>query len=318
MSIIKPTIERDLPRIGLPDLPDKEELVSRLPNLFIIGASKSGSSALHAYLNAHPDIRMSDEKEPCFFVKQEELKATWPIMARNACSHDWEAYLSLWTDGEEAKYRGESSVYYSQTPHRSGIPERIAAVAPSARIIYTIREPVSRAIGHYWQRQKEFQEPLSLDRAIRENALYRDTSDYALQIKAYLEFFDQSQIFVISAENLRVNRRETLSEILNWLGLPSYQFTDSEITERHKSPTTTRRQRFPLVKTLRDTAVWAKLREGLPERAMGMLRSAATIEFEKKEVDESSARSYLNEYLKPRVKELEALLGRSFDEWEKC
>lgn len=300
----------------LPPLPQDAALRALMPNLFVIGASKSGSSALHAYLRVHPDIRMSDEKEPCFFVGNAELAEAWPIMARNPCSHTWEGYLSLWSGGETAQYRGEGSVYYSQAPHRSDVPARIASVAPSAKIIYTVREPVSRAIGHYWQRFKEFQEPLPLEEAMRQNPLYRDTSDYALQLRAYLEYFDASQIHVVAAEDLRHNRRETLEAILSWLDLPEYAFSESEITERHKSPNTSRRQRLPLVKTLRNSPIWASLRKILPTRVVRTLRKAATVEFEKSNVDETAARAYLTDYLAPKIDDLEALLGRSFSMWK--
>jgi hypothetical protein len=287
-----------------------------MPNLFVIGASKSGSSALHAYLKPLPDIAMSTEKEPCFFVDRSELQEAWPIMARTPCSHDWHAYLKLWNGGEAAKYRGEGSVYYSQAPHRSGVPKRIHAACPEARIIYTVREPVSRAIGHYWQRYKEFQEKLPIERAVRENALYRDTSDYALQLEAYLEYFDPSQIHIVAAEDLRTKRREVLNEMADWLKIPRYNYTDDEISERHKSPPTSRKQRFPLVSKVRDSQAWATARKVLPGAVVDHLRSAGTVKFDKASVDETNARAWLSDYLAPRRKAFEKLVGRRFAAWD--
>jgi hypothetical protein len=289
---------------------------SLAPNLFVIGASKSGSSALHAYLKPHPEICMSSEKEPCFFVDQAELEAAWPIMARQACSHDWDAYLDLWRGGENARYRGEGSVYYSQAPHRSNVPARIAAACPDARIIYTVREPVTRAIAHYWQRFKEFQETRPLEAAVRENALYRDTSDYALQLRAYLEHFDMAQIHIVVAEELRTNRRAVLAELLEWLGLPPYEYDDAQLTERHRSPATSRRQRFPLVRAIRDSKMWSVVRRRLPAGVVAQLRSASTVAFEKKQVDDSAARQYLSEYLAPKRLAFEQLLGRRITAWD--
>lgn len=287
------------------------------PNLFVIGASKAGSSALHAYLQVHPDICMSREKEPCFFVDQTELTEAWPIMARQPCSHDWNAYLDLWSDcGATARYRGEGSVYYSQTPHRSGVPARIKAACPDARFIYTVRDPVQRAVGHYWQRFKEFQEPLDIDRAVRENAIYRDTSDYALQLRAYLDHFDISRIHIVVAEDLRRERRRVMDEVFQFLDLPSYDFSAEELTERHKSPATSRRQRFPLVSRARDSAAWAMLRRMLPRQTVAALRKAATVQFDKSDVDESQARAWLSDYLAPKKKEFEALIDRTIIAWD--
>lgn len=300
---------------ALPPLPKDEALLKLMPNLFVIGASKSGSSALHAYLKALPEVQMSREKEPCFFVDQSELEAAWPIMARESCSHEWEAYLRLWQGGEDATYRGEGSVYYSQWPHRSGIAARIAKAAPDARIIYTVREPVSRAIGHYWQRFKEFQETRSIDEAIREDPLYRDTSDYVLQMEEYLHHFDRSQISVVVAEDLRAKRRETLAEVIEWLGLPSYEFEESEITERHKSPPTSRRERLPFVSTVRNSGAWRTMRQMLPTSAVNFLRSQATVTFDKKDVDETAARAYLAAYFEPKMADFEEAIGRPLPEW---
>lgn len=308
-----------MPSDTAPILPPPGDTASQalMPNLFVIGASKSGSSALHAYLRVHPDISMSREKEPCFFVDQDELQEAWPIMARQPCSNDWGAYLDLWTGGEGARYRGEGSVYYSQAPHRSGVPGRIKAACPDARIIYTVREPVARAIGHYWQRFKEFQEPLSLDDAVRENPIYRDTSDYALQLDAYLEHFDRSQVFVLVAEDLRSRRRETLAELIDWLGLPQYEYDESEISDVHKSPSTSRKERFPMVSALRNSSAWAAARKVLPKGVVGALRNSATVEFEKSEVDETAARAWLADYLTPRVAAFEEWFGREIPQWHK-
>jgi hypothetical protein len=288
----------------------------RMPNLFVIGASKSGSSALHAYLKPHPDICMSVEKEPCFFVDQSELEAAWPIMARNPCSHDWDAYLDLWSGAEGTKYRGEGSVYYSQAPHRSDVPARIAAACPDARIIYTVREPVTRAIGHYWQRFKEFQELLSVEDAVRQNPLYRDTSDYALQLRAYLEHFDMRQIHIVVAEELRANRRDVLAGVFDWLGLEPFEHDDGQLTDRHRSPPSSRRQRFPFVRQMRDSALWSSARARLPQGLVSALRKASTVSFDKAGVDDNAARRYLAEYLAPRRAEFEQLIGRRIPEWD--
>lgn len=300
---------------GLEAIPANVSDDALRPNLFVIGASKAGSSALHAYLRPHPDICMSAEKEPCFFIDQAQLEQAWPIMARQPCSHDWDAYRDLWRGGEGARYRGEGSVYYSQAPHRSGVAARIAAVSPDARIIYTVREPVVRAIGHYWQRFKEFQELLPIEEAMRQNPLYRDTSDYALQLSEYLKHFDPCQIHVIVAEELRSNRREVLASCIEWLGLAPIEYEDAQITDRHRSPPTSRRQRFPFVRQLRDSGLWARIRGHVPRAVVDRLRSASTVSFDKGEVDERGARQYLASYLKPRRAEFEQLIGRPIAVW---
>ena len=286
-----------------------------LPNLFVIGASKAGSSALHAYLDYHPEIRMSDEKEPCFFVDMAELTAAWPSMARNPVSHDPKTYLDQFSGGEAATYRGESSVYYSQSPHRSGIPQRIAAISPDAKIIYLVRDPVIRTIGHYWQRAKEFQEPLPLEEAIEQNPLYRDTSDYALQLTAYRQHFPEGNIRVVIAEELRDDRRATMDGIVEWLGLPAHDFSVEDLKARHKSAPTSRKQRFGFVKTVRNSSAWATIRKFMPQSVVRSLRRSMTVDFDKGDVDDSAVKASLNAYFAPKIKELEQAIGREIPHW---
>lgn len=49
----------------------------RLPNLVIIGAAKCGTTSLHYYLSLHPEIFMSEIKEPRFFVDAQERSDSW-------------------------------------------------------------------------------------------------------------------------------------------------------------------------------------------------------------------------------------------------
>jgi hypothetical protein len=296
--------------------PSDPARLALMPNLFIIGAAKAGSSALHAYLKPHPDILMGTEKEPCFFVSPDELATSWPVMARNPCSHDWDAYLDLFGGGEGLRYRGEGSTLYSKAPHCGGVPTRIKAICPEARIIYTVREPVRRAIVHYWQEFKEFHETLPLEQAVRENAVYRDSSDYALQLEAYLEHFDRSQIHIVVAEELRSRRQEVLAEAFDWLDLPFYEHSEAELTDRHRSPLASRKERFPMVRAIRDSALWASARKRLPKGVVDRLRKSATVEFDKAEMDETAARAWLTAYLEPRRKRFEEMIGRRIEAWE--
>ena len=38
-----------------------------LPNFLVIGAPKAGTTSLHLHLRAHPEVFMSELKEPRFF-----------------------------------------------------------------------------------------------------------------------------------------------------------------------------------------------------------------------------------------------------------
>ena len=102
--------------------------MNSLPNLFVIGAMKCGTTSLHSYLNCHPDVLMSEKKETDFFVK--EL--------------NWEKGLGWYKnlfDGE-ATIIGESSQNYSKYQWWPGVPERISNLIESPKFVYVLRDPV--------------------------------------------------------------------------------------------------------------------------------------------------------------------------------
>ena len=91
------------------------------PNLFLIGSMKSGTTTLHDLLAEHPDISMSEPKEPCYFVDPDLLKNLWPEMWRMGYWKDEQAYLALFSGKSGAKYFGESSTDYTKMPKISGV-----------------------------------------------------------------------------------------------------------------------------------------------------------------------------------------------------
>ena len=85
-----------------------------LPNLLIVGAAKSGTTSLHEYLKQHPDIFMSNHKEPHFLINNDIGKSRV-----HRAVIDLQSYQNLFTEGKELKYRGESSVMYLLFPEIS-------------------------------------------------------------------------------------------------------------------------------------------------------------------------------------------------------
>src|SRR5688500_2790920 len=119
------------------------------PNLFIIGAMKAGTSSLHEYLHQHPQIFMSRFKEPQYFAPHRTQYGMWgqgqPLPEPGI---DW--YLRLFANAGDVEYAGESSVSYTARHWVTGCHERIWEFNAHARIIYLMRDPVERAISHYW------------------------------------------------------------------------------------------------------------------------------------------------------------------------
>ena len=89
------------------------ESASRFPNLFIVGAARSGTTSLHNYLAQHPQIFMSAVKEPHFFADIEPA-ARMAHLIRPIKEEG--AYLHLFRDGANHPVVGESSPSYLWDP----------------------------------------------------------------------------------------------------------------------------------------------------------------------------------------------------------
>lgn len=176
-----------------------------LPNLIVIGGLKCGTTSLHHYLNLHPEIQMSRPKELNFFVAE----LNWPL------GREW--YESHFRG--EAPLRGESSPHYTNLPRFQGVAERIASVAPEARLIYMVRDPVDRALSHCLHNVAGGYERRPLEQALADHeSAYVHRSLYAMQLQPYLERFGKGRIAVVSREELKSEREGTMRRLFGFLG----------------------------------------------------------------------------------------------------
>ena len=187
-----------------------------LPNLLIIGAAKAGTTSLHSYLAAHPDIFMSKQKELNFF----DDKGRW--------NNGIEWYRSNFNAAFAVN--GESSPQYSRFPRNAGVAERIRRVLGTPKMIYLIRDPVERIMsfyGHMVERSPatpQFSELLAKIETDSEE--YVQGSSYFFQLSQYLDLFPRDEILVVLQERLRADRRGTLKSIFRFLGVDPDFWTD--------------------------------------------------------------------------------------------
>ena len=184
------------------------------PNLFTIGAAKSGTSSLHYYLSLHPEIHMSEDKEPHFF-SGEGVRGRSPVRYTDA------QYQALFET--DLPIRGESSVTYSFWPHPSGVPALIHHVAPDAKFIYVVRDPVDRFVAHYNHRIALGTETRSLEDVIERpddaRERYIAASRYAEQLDQYLTLFSPDRFHVIDHHDLLHGRSAVLRDAFAFLGV---------------------------------------------------------------------------------------------------
>lgn len=282
---------------------------------------KSGTTSLHHMLNQHPEIFMSEYKEPEYFAGDQCYQHSVWFDGGPLPDPDGRWYFQLFEkthENPQLKYAGESSAVYAQRPVINGCAERIAAFNPDARIIYIMRDPLERAISHYWHnvrgREKETRPPIEV---VRQDPRLIACSDYAFQLEPYFKVFPKEQIHVLTLESLRDNPAATLRSIYEWLGV------DTEVptakTSKSNSKPEDNRQARPLLRgvaRLRHSRRWRAATKFLPKKFHNALYVLSHRQVPENEYDFQEVTDYLRPILSAKVGELSALLGREFPEWK--
>jgi len=286
------------------------------PNLFLIGAMKSATGTLHRHLKQHPDIFMCEPKEPCYFVERSQLN--WPFIEALGLWRGESYYLQLFEGAGDAPVIGESSTMYTKLPQITGVPERIAAFDADARFIYIMRDPVERAVSHYWHTVRWDDERRTPEEALLGDPMYLDVSDYAMQLRPYLELFDRDQIMVLTTEELSGDTAATVQRLFEWLGVDPEATAGADGVRANKTPEEriVRRKAWMVpIERLRWSKAYRAVRPLVPKSIRTSARGVGQESIEKVEIDDA-VYAELRRRLEPRVAELEELLGRSFrDEW---
>jgi hypothetical protein len=178
-----------------------------LPTFLVIGAMKCGTTSLYYYLAEHPEIGMSRRKETNFFVETHNWQQ----------GRDW--YAQQFPD--ESPERGECSPNYTKRHLYDGVPERIQAVCPNAKLVYLVRDPIERTVSHYVSNCRQRREDRSFETAVAdvENSKYVLTSRYYWQLQPYLDRFAEENLLMLSTEELKNAPTATLQTVYRFLGV---------------------------------------------------------------------------------------------------
>jgi hypothetical protein len=286
----------------------------RKPTLFIIGAMKSGTSSLHAWLGSHVEIFMCEPKEPCYFVDRADLN--WPYIEKQGFWRSEGAYLALFKNSGNARILGESSTLYTKAPRISYVPARIAKFSRDAKLIYLMRDPVERTVSHYWHMVRHHGEHRSLQRAIRETPDYCDVSHYAYQLRPYLERFGPHRVLTLTFEDLIRDPQRRLHQIFQWLGVES-SFVPANLSSRENATPeeVTQVRGRGLLNRFRHSRVWCAVGPRVPRvvRCMGRSLSERTVE---RDIHApADVLSWLRPIQQDQTEALKELLKRDFPEW---
>lgn len=156
------------------------------PEGFIIGAQKAGTTSLASLLAAQPTITLSQPKEARYFSENWERGNDW--YRERFTGPEGSIFVDASPGYAAAPTRAFPKEIHSNDP-RKQVPARLFGVNPNARFVYLLRNPVERTYSAYWHDARAGRLKSSFRDAISSNPIYLRTSDYAGQIRNYLDYF---------------------------------------------------------------------------------------------------------------------------------
>jgi hypothetical protein len=242
-----------------------------LPDFFLIGAPKAGTTALHSALARHPGLFLSPVKEPKFYLcgehRPDRAQHRGPGDAHSRNEWIWrrDDYEALFVDAPNGALRGESTPFdLADAPAL----ERLRADVPRARLIAVLRDPVDRAYSnwmHLWsdglETEPDFVRALEIEDARRAAGFapfwhYRRLGLYGEQLDALLRLFPREQLHLLRYRDLVDRPAEAVSAVCAFLGVDATDppLPQAENTRPSVPPPTPRTRR--LARLVR-TGAWA-------------------------------------------------------------
>jgi hypothetical protein len=200
---------------------------SRMPNLLIIGAQKSGTTWLHSQLREHPEVFLSKKKELEFFTKPGRLR-------------DMAAYKAHFAEAKSQRYVGEATPAYFWTydadsrfcnlkPERRNVrvPETVRNIlGPDVKLLVILRQPVHRAVSAYFHHFKRGR--IKPDQKLLNVGAYGiiDIGFYARHLSQWEEVFGAGKILALFFDDIRRDPSGILDKVFSYLELDSVSAVD--------------------------------------------------------------------------------------------
>jgi hypothetical protein len=214
------------------------------PNFVIIGAQRGGTTSLHAYLSAHHQVKTPSTKEIHYFTDRYER------------GHDW--YLGQFPFAlPHGMMTGEATPYAIFHPLA---PERLRQIAPKAKLIALLRNPVDRAYSHYLHERASGFETLDFAAALdaeeerlageeatialdpsyvseaHKHSSYLARGDYAPQLERWFAGFPREQMLVLRSEDLYEWPAQMTAQVAAFLGIPPMAGISFAVHNRSAGP----------------------------------------------------------------------------------
>lgn len=227
-----------------------------IPNLFILGAPKCGTTSLYDKLDLDPDIFCPALKEPCFFSRSISGFPDWGLATLDA-------YLKAYSGSGPCRYRVDGSTWNFTI---KGTEKLIKEFNPQAKCIILLRNPISRAFSSWsfaysngWTNVASFPEAIQMELASTGNLSwdfrYVETSLYSDRLNDYMQVFESDTLKTIIFEDLIAHPEAVFDELTSWLDIPQTSKAELNLSNETENRPVKRMLKYSKHKTLL-TAYW--------------------------------------------------------------
>lgn len=298
--------------------------MSRDPDFLIVGAARSGTTALCRMLQQHPQVYLPVVKEPCFYCfvrnKPDYKKGKFAFAVTDPVK-----YQRLFDKAGKKPVTGEASTPYLYL-HETTIANIKAYHANSdeLKIVIILRHPVERAFSNYMWRVRDGRESLSFEEALAAEPhrmqegysfdyFYAHRSLYFDAVKDYFENF--SKVNVILYDDFVADSTKTMTELCEFLEI-DHRFGFEKVFEVNAAYSA----RWPWLSRLITTEsplkfkILYRLAPGFRDRLRKVVMSFTRTKVKEVQITPET-RKRLSTYFRSDIEKLAELLQRDLSHW---
>ena len=188
--------------------------MQKLPVFLGIGAQRAGTTWLHNCLKEHPQLCLPEKKEVHFFDLQFDKGLDW--------------YQQQFSHAQPHQLIGEITPNYY---HEDNALERIKETLPDVKLIYVLREPVSRSYSQYQLYKQEIYVDKSFKQVLDEDETIYEYSRQGKHLERVYSMFNRDNVLVLFYDEINSNPENVLFKVCQFLGVAT-EFSPSFLNRR--------------------------------------------------------------------------------------
>jgi hypothetical protein len=302
---------------------------ANLPDFFIVGAPKSGTTSLHYYLQGHPQIFMPDKKESWFFSFMNNRPSFNSPDKFPGIIDTMDGYAQLYRAAPPGQQCGDASPSYLYT-HKTSIANFRRVYQDTAqykrlKFIISLRNPIDRAWSQYWTFNRTHSDTAPFLDAVHPDTIKKRLGDnwqpfydyigfgmYHDQIKAYQDEFGKDRVKIFLFDDLKKDAGQICKEIFLFLNVdPDYTPDTTQIYNPSGKP----KSEFLKDVLISPNFLKSALKKIIPRPKRQQLKHMAARKLLTKVEMPRAAREILKRQFEPEIHRLSGLLDRDLRHW---